>query len=304
MPRSPHQPKIEALLLLMAFFWGANITVIKVVLREMPPHAFNAIRMVIATAGFCVALALERTDAPPRLTRADVLAIVGLGLIGQFIYQILFLDGVARTSASNSVLIIASSPVVIALLSAVLGHERIRPLHWIGLVFSVTGIYLIVRGRGTSTTGASMTGDLLMVGAVLSWGIYSVASRPVLARHSPIFVTGAAMAVGTLLYIGYAWPELEALRWRDVPASAWAWLTASAVLALTVSYTIWYTAVQRIGNARTSMYSNLAPLFGVALAVVWLGERLTMLTFAGAALTLCGVFLTRLARREELAPEA
>jgi drug/metabolite transporter (DMT)-like permease len=94
------------------------------------------------------------------------------------------------------------------------------------------------------------------------------------------------------------------MNWSGVGAATWATLVLSAVLALCLSYLIWYTAVQRIGPARTSIFSNLVPIVAIGVAAVWLGEPLTSATLVGAVGVLSGVFLSRLGRsRAAVKPE-
>ena len=85
---------------------------------------------------------------------------------------------------------LATTPVVIAVVSAVLGHERIGRTHWLGAAISTAGIYLVV-GRGFALGGERMTGDLMMFGAVCCWALYTLAARPLMSRHSPVAVTGS-----------------------------------------------------------------------------------------------------------------
>ena len=204
-----------------------------------------------------------------------------LGLVGHMLYQVCFIGGLERTTASNSALIVGSNPVMVTLLGALLGMERVGALHWYGTGLSMVGIYLVV-GRSSSISGASLPGDLLVLGAVSCWAIYTVASRPLLARHSPLVITAYSMVFGTLGYVLVSWGELRDLSWLMMSAEAWAALVFSAVFALFVAYLVWYAAIQRLGSAGTAIYANMVPVAGVAVAVVWLGEPIEWVTLVGA----------------------
>ena len=238
-----------------------------------------------------------------RIYPRDWFLIAVFGLIGHFVYQICFLFGLDRTTVANSSLILGCSPVVVALFSAALGHERVRPLHWAGAALSIAGIYLVV-GRGAQIGGASLAGDVLTICGLFCWGVYTVGVKGLLDRHSPLEVTGYSMAIGTVPYVLLGLGELRRFDWSGVQAQAWAALVFSAVFALFVAYLIWYVAVQRIGNVRTAMYSNMTPIAALAVAVLWLGERLTLDEIAGAIAILTGMALTRLVteRRHVAAP--
>jgi len=282
----------------MTILWGANYAIVKAAIREVPPHAFNALRLIIASALF-VAVLWRR--GPARVPGADWLRLAALGFVGHLVYQLCFMGGLARTSVANGSLIIGSTPIAVSLLTAAAGHERLGPAHWVGTLCSLGGLYAIVAWGGAAG-GASLAGDLLFIAAVFCWTIYTVGSRPLLDRYSPLAVTGYTMAFGTLFYMPVALADLRALDWTGVSVGAWSAIVYSAVASLCIAYVIWYTAVQRIGNARTSIYSNMVPVAALVVAVIWLREPVVPMKLAGAAAILAGVLLTRLDRARPLPP--
>jgi drug/metabolite transporter (DMT)-like permease len=284
--------RLDALLVIMTVIWGSNYSVIKSALREIPAAGFNGLRLLIASALFLLAIASRKDRQAAALTRADWWIIAALGFVGHFVYQILFMTGLSHTSVANSALLIGCTPIIIALLSAALGLERISPLRWAGALLSAFGIYLVV-GRGAAVNGRTVFGDLTMLGAVVCWSVATVAARPILTRQSPLVVTGYSMALGTLLYLPYCWPEWRQLAWRSVSTGAWWALTFSAVFGLCIAYVIWFTAVQRLGNTRTSVYSNVVPIAAMLVAWAWLGEPIGGLQIAGTAAIVGGVALAR-----------
>jgi len=289
----------DGLLLLMVLIWGANYAVIKSALRELPPQAFNALRMALASAVFAAAIAAKGL---PRVSRVDWMRLAMLGTVGHFVYQLLFMSGIARTSASNSALIIGCSPVAVSIASALAGHERVPRAQWAGVLLSVIGVYLVV-GAGAEFGGSSIAGDLFTLGAVCCWAVYTVGSRPLLARYSPLTVTGMTMLAGTALYLPASAGQLAQIAWGRVPWWAWTATALSALLALNAAYLIWYTSVQRIGNVRTSAYSNFIPLIAMAVAAATLGEPIGPSKLAGAGAILAGVAITRIAARRQAAAD-
>jgi drug/metabolite transporter (DMT)-like permease len=292
----------------MTLIWGSNYTIVKNAFEEMPAQPFNALRMVIATAIFLAAIAVARRVRRPSvfytphpITRHDWIALAGLAVVGHCVYQLCFIGGLARTSVANSSLILAVTPVAVMLLNVLRGEERIGTWLWAGAALSILGIYLVV-GRGAAVTNESLTGDLLMLGAVVCWAIYTVGAGRLMARHSPLGVTGLSMALGTLLYVPLIWPQMRDMTWSAVSAATWVALVYSAIFALCIAYMIWYTAVQKIGGTRTALYSNFVPLVALAVAVVWLREPLALAKIAGAVLVLAGVAITRSAARVRAAP--
>ena len=298
--------RIDALLVLMVIIWGVNYSVIKVAFEEIPPQPFNALRLAIASAvfylGIRVARARARRDDRPTssifytmhpLTRADRFQLAWLGVVGHCAYQFCFVGGVARTSVSNAALIIGATPVVIVVLAALIGQERLSWQHWLGALVSVTGIYLVVGYGAAAAAGSTIGGDVLVMVSVACWVAYTLGAGRLMTRHSPLYVTGITMVIGGIPYVVIALPQLILQEWDRVSTWTWTALVLSALLALNVAYLIWYIAVQRIGPSRTAIYSNVVPLVAMAVAAVWLGEPMTTAKIFGAAAVLSGIALTR-----------
>ena len=304
----------------MTLIWGTNYSIVKSAFREIDAQAFNAARMTVASVvflGIIVGVRRRRAGAgspdagglasilytPIPFTRRDWLTLAWLGVIGHFLYQFLFIGGLARTSVANSSLLLAATPVVIALLSAMMGHDRISGYHWLGAILSMLGLYIVV-GRDASMSDHSLAGDLMMLGAVLCWAVYTLIAGHLMIRHSPVGVTGISMALGTGLYLPVSWPALRRVPWSSLSIGTWAAIVYSGLFALFVAYTIWYVAVRQIGSTRTSVYSNLIPLVAMLTAVVFLGEPLSTSKVLGACAVLVGVALTRVGRNPEPKPSS
>jgi drug/metabolite transporter (DMT)-like permease len=297
----------------MTLIWGTNYSIVKRAFAQIDPQAFNAGRMLLASSVFLAIIVAVRARGaagarlssifvtPEPITRRDWLALAGLGLIGHAGYQFFFVGGLARTSVANSSLMLAATPVVIALISAARGYERIGRLHWFGAMLSMAWIYLVV-GHGAPAGGSSVTGDVMMFVAVCCWAIYTMGARQLMLRHSPVGVTGLSMAIGTAIYVPLVIRQVVATEWTAVSADTWLALVYSALFALCIAYTIWYMAVREIGSARTSVYSNLVPIVAMLTAVVFLGEAITLARLAGAAAVLLGVALTRVGKVAPLVP--
>jgi drug/metabolite transporter (DMT)-like permease len=285
--------RVDLYLLLTAIIWGSNYSVIKFVLQHVPSRAFNGLRLLIASSVFLLAIFGSRRRAHvQQLTRRDWAVVILLGIVGQFGYQILFIEGLERTSVMNASIIIACTPAAVSIASAMVGHERLPGAHWLGTALSFAGVALIVRG-GAATGAGSPSGDLMMIACVLCWTVYTVAGRPLLARYSPLVITGLSMAIGTAIFLPFATEDFARTPWAEVPVVAWVCVVFSSLLALNFSYTAWYLGVRQLGASRTSIYSNVVPVAALIVAMAWLGERLGGVRLVGAVLVAAGVLLTR-----------
>jgi drug/metabolite transporter (DMT)-like permease len=285
--------RLDLLLVGMTLIWGSNFSIAKAALRDLPPSAFNGARMLIAAVVCAGLIAREGGGgAVRRFTPPDWRRIAALSVLGHVVYQFLFIGGLARTSASNSSLIFGCTPALVALCSAWLGHERVSATRWAGVILSMAGVYLVV-GHGRDPS-ASLRGDALIVVAMVAWALYTVGSRPLLDRHSPVLVTALTMTLGGLLYAAASLPVVLGVSWPDVRPRVWIALLYSALFSLVIAYLIWYTAVQRVGSSRTSVYSNVTPIVAMLIAAIFLGEPITAAKVAGAAAVLGGVAITRI----------
>ena len=285
--------RLDLLLLLMVMIWGTNFSAIKYALRDFPEITFNALRLLLAAVVFLIAMAWQaRRVRPTNLPRRDWYVVFTLAVVGTVLYQLFFLAGVARTSVANSALIFGCTPVAVAIMAAIAGHERLTQERWLGAVLSLGGIYALV-GHGATLTTTTLVGDALVFAGMLCWSLYSVLAQPLLKRHSPLIITGWSMTIGALLYLVVAARPMVATDWGAISATSWILMSASSLLALAFSYMVWYTAVQKIGSSRTAVYSNLTPIVAMVVAAVWLGERIGVSQLFGAALILSGIAVSR-----------
>ncbi|MBX6364526.1 MAG: EamA family transporter [Gemmatimonadetes bacterium] len=281
-------------LLLMVGIWGANYSIIKAGLAAIPPLAFNALRFPIASA---VVYGLLRRHGPiPRLRGADRGRALALGLVGNGIYQLFFITGMEHAHAGIASLLLAGSPILTALLSAALGHERVGARTWAGVFATLVGIALVVLGGAGVASGGTFLGNLIMLGASATWAVYTVGSRPLIERYGPVAFTAWTLWWGTPPLVLVGAPQVAALAWRTIPPMAWATVAYAGVFGIGLAYTLWYNGVSQIGNTRTSIYSNLVPVVGLLAAWLGLGEVPTAAQMAGAAVIIGGVTLARTTR--------
>lgn len=279
---------IDGMLAGTVLIWAVNFSVVKLVLEDLEPFAFNTVRLIGASV---ILLALSRLSPGPAILPEHRLRFLGLALVGHTGYQLLFISGLDETTASNSAILLGLTPVFVAILSAVFSIERAAPRVWIGISMSVLGVYLVL--RDSADLGGSSRGDWLMLAAALCWSTYTVAGQPIVARYGLFKTNAYTIALGTLFFLPIGMPALATVVPQSIPATAW-WGTAySFVFALVVAYCCWYFAVSRIGPTQTAIYSNLVPVAALSIAHFWIGEPIGALQLTGALTILLGIYLVR-----------
>ncbi len=282
-------------LLVLVLIWGINFSVIKVSLAEIPPLAFNALRFPLACALLAVLLRLR--GPLPWPAKGDLARLIVLGLLGNVAYQFFFIFGINATRAGNASLILATTPVWTTALSTLRGHESPQPAVWGGVLGTVGGMALVVLGGDSAlgVEGTTLKGDLLLVGASVTWSVYTVGANNFVRTYGSLPVTAWTLWVGTAGLVLAGLPSLLDTPAREISPLALGGVVYAGALAIGVAYALWYRGVQRLGNTRTAAYSNLVPLVALLVAWVWLGEVPTLLQMSGAAVIIASVSLARLA---------
>lgn len=283
----------DILMLGVIVVWGFNFSVIKIALREMSPAGFNGVRLILTAVLFIVILAVSGEGF--RFNKGDLWKLALIGMAGNGFYQVLFINGLSRTTASNTSFILAISPAMVALLGVIFRIEKIHWAAWLGIMVSLVGLYLVIGsgGEGFHFLSEGFRGDMMIFTGTVLWSLYTVFSKGFLDRLSPLKFAAVTVFFGTLTYIPFSAASIARIPWGRVSAASWIGLVFSSVFSLVLGYLIWYTSVRRVGNARTAVYSNLTPVFTAVFAYLFLGESLGLRKIIGGVVILAGVYLAR-----------
>ena len=281
----------DLLLLLMAVIWGVNFSVVKYGTQVMTPMAFTGLRVMIAALVlFCFAMA--RGKKLPN--RREILSLMGLGLIGNGLYQILFVEGISRTRVGNAALVIAAAPALIAILSRFRGVDRVSKRVTGGIALSLAGVALVVLGSSRSGTGeATFLGTVLVFCGTLCWTVFSVMLQPFARRLDPIHLSAFTMIGGSIPMFVFASSALIATEWSKVGWAAWAAIFYASVISMGIAYLFWYRGLRVLGPTRTAVYGNLQPVIAILFAWLFLKEVPTAWQGVGMGTIMTGLFLTR-----------
>lgn len=283
-------------LICVALFWGGTFIAGRIVSTEIPHMIAAAGRFLVACV-FLLLLAWRVEGGLPKLSRQQKHATFGLGATGIFLYNICFLAALERMPAGRSALFVSLSPIVTALAMAILFRERLGFTKWLGIAIAFVGAAVVIT-RGDLMSVAhdishSMgSGELFMLAAVGSWTAYTILGKHALKGLSPIAATTYASLWGLLLLSMGAVNQLPML---DTAKLTWQVISAIVFLGIfgTVIGFVWYyEGVKTIGPARTAVFNNLVPVFGVSLSALLLNESIMISMIVGGVLTIAGVSLT------------
>ena len=289
---------IWLLAMLPPLFWAGNFVLARALHADIPPIALSFWRWTIALMILLpfVAAGLWRQRALIRRHWAllTLLAILGVTNYNTFAYL-----GLQHTTATNGVLLASVTPMIILALSFLLFRVPLRSAQVFGILLSMVGVAVIAtEGRPQVLAGWEFNrGDLWILAANLDWALYSVFLRWRPPEMAPATFLGAIVAIGLPpLAVLYAW-ELGTGQGFAINLVNLGAIGYVALFPSVLAYFFWNRAVAEMGPNRTGQYLHLMPVFGAALAILLLGERLQSFHLAGALLIAAGIVLATLGKK-------
>lgn len=272
--------------------FAASYTMTKVALVDLGPMTLGAVRFLLATVVIVAVITVRRGWQRPTRTDARTLAVGGL--LGVTAYFSLENLGVHWATATDATLLAVAIPAIIAVCDVLANGAVIARRGWLGIAVAMVGAGFIVFGAPISTEAGPrrLWGALLILLAGVAWAFYTFATRDVATRYSSWTTVLWQDGAGALAFIPLA--LLEAPGWhrptRMVP-------TLAAVLALTLlcsvlAMVLYAIAVRQLPTALVAASINLEPIFGLLIAVVVLGERVSPAQMLGGVVVVGGVWLT------------
>ncbi|MCC7352448.1 MAG: EamA family transporter [Anaerolineae bacterium] len=274
-------------LLLTVTIWGTTFAVTKVALREVQPFTLTLLRFLLG----CMALAPLAWAEQRRHKRKIAGRRLALaGLIGGGLYLAAQNLGLAYTTASKGSLILASIPALTGFLAALWLQEKMGYARLVGIGASVLGVAVIVLVDRAASWGGTLLGDLLLVGAAISWAVYSILSKELEREASPVILSAATVSLGAVFILPFAGYEALVQPLALPSLDGWLAIGYLGLVASTVPILLWNYALRRMDASEAAVYVNLVPVVGVGTAVLWLHEAVTPAQVLGGLLVLAGVW--------------
>ena len=285
--------KIYLKLLLTAIFWGGTFVAGRLVAQNIGPYSIAFLRFTIASI-LLLLLTWIIEGTLPKLKKSQIIPVILLGIIGIFIYNVMFFKGLKIIEAARAALIIATCPIFITICSAVLLKEKINLVKGLGIIISVFGAVIVISKGNISRVFESGLGlgELYIFCCVLSWVTYSLIGKAVMKNLSPLVSVSYSSAVGAIALLAPA--LFEGLAQNITSQSRLDWLCISylGVFGTVIGFVWYYQGVERIGPTKAGLFINFVPISAILCAFFILKEPITMSLMIGAALVISGVYLT------------
>jgi drug/metabolite transporter (DMT)-like permease len=279
-------------LLLAVIIWGSDYPFAKIALQEVSPVSFSAMRTAISTVVLMPFFIKREKDWS--VSVRHFLWLAGLALLGTFFNRVFWSIGLSLTTASNSALLMATSPIFVLIGSSLFLRAEVTFRTGVGILISFVGVFLVIRGdwKGRVMRSETFQGDLIIIAAAVFWALFTVLAKKLLKEHSSLKVTAYVMFIGTILFLPF-FPNEKGGGWGEISALAWFSVLYVAILGNCVAYFFWIRGIQNIGPLRTILYQYLIPVTAILFSIPFLKETVTATQVWGAAVVFGGIFLAR-----------
>jgi drug/metabolite transporter (DMT)-like permease len=273
----------------VVFLWGSSFTVLKLGLEEISPVTLAFLRFSLASPLFVASACFQKKPLFVKSMFRDWKLLAALGLTGVTLYHSFQNVGLRFTTASNSSLIISANPIFIALLDHFYLKTELTYKRVVGIVLAFSGIFLVIGPFRIIFYPAGLTGDLLSLGAALSWAFYSVLGK-MLSQYTAQEITTFSLVFGTIFLL----PLLLLSEALSLPASLFSWvlLLLLSFLCSGVAYFLWYKALEDISATTAGVSLFFLPVVSILFARLVLLEPIDIFFVTGSVFVMLGVLLT------------
>jgi len=281
--------RIHGALALVAILFSSNYIISKLAMNSFSPMTFAYLRILGAAV---VLNAILRDNGAAPLSRDQTLRLILYSILGVVLNQSLFLAGLALTSAHVAAILITSIPIFALAAAMILGRERGTPAKIGGIALAAAGALLVVGAEGFEGAFRSLVGDLLILGNSLSFALYLVLSKPMMAHLSARRVIGRMFTIAAIAMVPIAaWP-MATERWSAIPERAWIALVLVIVGPTVAAYLLNAWALTHAESSVVAAYTYLQPVITTILAAIFLGERIRPVAMVAGALIFTGVYVS------------
>jgi drug/metabolite transporter (DMT)-like permease len=283
----PREALVHVSLVAVQLAFATLAVVGRVILREVPPMAFASLRLIFAALAFA---AFSPASFGRALPWRDKLGIAGCAALGIYGNQAFFLSGLARTTATNATVLVATIPIFAALAAIALRRDRPRPRVLVGVAVAFSGIVYLVGVEAIELGGANTIGDLLVVVNSVVYALYLVLVRDYVAKHGGLRVIAWGFFCAALFSLPLGLPELITAA-PSVSASTWGWVGYAIVVPTIFTYLTNAWALRWASTSTVAIYIYVQPTIAALLAWHFLDEEPSARLLVAALLVFAGIWI-------------
>lgn len=288
-------------MLTIVILWGVSFVIIKVVLHEVPPITLALLRFLIAS--IILFTILQKLEPSSKLRKADFPKIVLGGFLGITLFYYWENVGIELTTASNVSLIASITPIFAITMDVIIFRTKISVIQMMGIACATIGAYMtITANTQPDFSSATFKGNLLVVGAMLSWALYTLLNKSLQDKYSGLFLSTYQMLFGTLILALMSLVEYN--QWRMFSLNAVGSILYLAVFPSAACYFLYSYALKKLDVAITTLYLNLVPVVGVLSGWCILDEIILPIQILGGAIIILGIMIVNWKKYTSIANKA
>ena len=223
------------------------------------------------------------------LERVDSFRFVILGALAVPMNQLAFISGLSHTPVSHPAVLYATTSAWVLIISVLIGVERLRWWKWVGVGFSIVGVFVLMGDNLLTFGDETIFGDMILLFAVLSWSLYTVICKPIVERYGALETTFLVMSFGALLYFPFGLFFTVTSDLSTASFSAWLGIIYMGVMTSGVAYFLWVWLLERVRPSQVAVVASAQPPTTALLAWFAFGEVLSLNLIISIVLVLFGI---------------
>jgi drug/metabolite transporter (DMT)-like permease len=278
-----------------ASIWGGMYVVSKVVLEFIPPFALVSIRLLLGALTLGIVLIFRGF---PKIPRRQFLQVLGVGLVGYGVSLSLQFLGTKLSTAANGSLVTSATPAFVLVFAALLLKEKITLLRLISLLLATMGVVAVIDPRSAQLNPELFLGNLALIGAAITWALYSVLVRKTTQNLDVLPFSLIAFLGGLPITLPAGIGEWATLGIGEISPGVVAGILFLGVISTALAMVLWNTAFALVDASLASLTFFAQPVVGTLLGWLFLGERITPLFLLGGFLIGLGLVISTREKRE------
>jgi drug/metabolite transporter (DMT)-like permease len=271
-----------------ASIWGGMYVVSKVVLEIIPPFSLVTLRLLLGALTLGIVLLVRGV---PGISRQQLIRIFGVGFIGYGISLSLQFLGTKLSTAANGSLVTSATPAFVLVFAALLLQEKITWLRLIALLLASLGVMAVIDPRSAQLNPDLFMGNLALIGAAVTWALYSVLVRKTTQGTDVLLFSMIAFIGGLPVSMPLGARELQTVGVGEISMGVVGGVLFLGIVSTALAMVLWNTAFALVDAGLASLTFFAQPVVGTFLGWLFLGERITPLFLLGGVLIGLGLVI-------------
>lgn len=278
-------------LLIATFFWALGLIIGKFCSAEMPPMTLTFVRYLLAGLGMGIIHFLKEKEL--KIAKNDILYIFILAFLGIVLNGVLFFKGIGMTSPINTSIISSTTPAIVCVIGVLFFHEKVNIKNIISIICSIAGILiLLTNGNLESLINIRFNkGDLIILGAIISNGIYIIGSKKILKKYESTKILTYLFIFTAIILLPSLYLERNMYVLNQVSLKAILSLIYMGLFSSLIAFLLQQKGIKKIGPVKASIYTNLIPIYSIILSSIILKERVTLIQIIAMILVMLAIII-------------